>query len=290
VTVGVFQTSSSMTMRAAPGESWYEVSDIEPRARSIQNSRRPSAQRMILVVDESAEPPLDRTTLPAPGADRVDAIWQRFMAHHVLRLPENPSAYFRSSYVRVARMLRDPRTVPVLKGLLKSHGGVDIAGLLHELGDPSGLEFLKRQLESNVVSSKIQAARAITDTGDTAGIDALLDLEKSKPLDFARQSYSILSSFEKFVASRDPDDKTRIRVLDFVFSKLSETRYQSTGFRVVKRVAGSDFGYSLSRNIGAVSTGAVRRSSTELREAREKAIADARAWWKTERSRVAKDG
>ena len=305
VTVGLFQTASNTAVQATQGESWYEVSDVEPRARSIRKSGKSKNQRLILVAAGSTEPALDPSTLPRPGPARVAAVWQRFLDHHLLKPPDSPSAYFRSSFVRVARMLRDPRSVPTLKQLLETHGGSDIAGLLHELGDPAGLEFLKRQLQSKIVTSKIQAARAITDLGDSSGVITLLELAKSNPAEFARQAYSVLQSFERFVTTQEPDDPVRIRVLDFVFAKLAESRYQTTGFRLVTRIAGTDFGYSQIRvptsrstssstprsTSSSTSRSAAARSRTaaELRESREKAVVAARAWWQTERARVSRN-
>ena len=57
---------------------------------------------------------------------------------------------------------------------------------------------------------------------------------------------------------------------------IDVTRYQSSGFRVIKQAAGQDFGYYTSGISGRTSTG----PQLTVTQRRTAAIKAARQWWK----------
>ena len=68
-------------------------------------------------------------------------------------------------------------------------------------------------------------------------------------------------------------------ILTLILGLIGETRYQSSGFRIIKQAAGEDFGYySSAASQGSVS-GLKSRQPT-LAERRKSAIEAARKWWK----------
>ncbi len=174
----------------------------------------------------------------------------------------------------------------MLKKWLGTHPSFELAGILRELGDPVGIEYLRTQLESPSTTSRIAAARTLSDSGDPLGMEALLKFSKEHPREFTQSVYTILQSFDKFITTAEESSSTRLRAIDFVFENLHNTRYQTVGFRIVKNLAGNDFGYAQSRirtkTPGASGTVTRRVPSTEV-------IASARKWWAKERARLSSE-
>jgi hypothetical protein len=175
----------------------------------------------------------------------------------------------------VQRLLRLPEGIPVLKKWHEKSPAVDLAELLHQLEDPSGLEYLGKMMNEGSENNRIQAGRALCSTGDETGADFLLNLADTGKAAFSRNSYVILGSFQKYVEKRGMKDERSRKILTLILGLIDQTRYQSSGFRIIKQAAGQDFGYYTSRS-SAGTTAGPRQTAAERRKA---AIKAARQWW-----------
>ena len=267
------------TLRSDSGIKWYEISRNEPKARYLSGMTSKRDQSLLLVV------PLDED-IPKPAADRpgkeadpaLATLWNEFLQRHFLKADANPSLRFRASFLRVQRQLRIPAGLEILKRWHSRNPAVDLAVLLHELGDPSGLQYLAKLLGDKDETVRIQAGRSLCSVGEGAGADFLLNLAVNNRSSFARNSYNILSSFQKYIEKHGLEDPRTRKILTLVLKLIDETRYQSSGFRVIRQAAGEDFGYYSSRTSQGLSTGQKRAQPT-FAERRKLAIEAARKWW-----------
>ena len=131
-------------------------------------------------------------------------------------------------------------------------------------------------MRSSTDAIRIQAGKALCAAGDEAGTDYLLGLAVTKKTAFAGNSYNILASFEKYIEKRGIQDERSAKILTLVLGLIDVTRYQSSGFRVIKQAAGQDFGYYTSGISGGTSTG----PQLTVTQRRTAAIKAARQWWK----------
>ena len=266
------------SVRSDSGIKWYEIARNEARARYISPADSTRDQRLILVIPQEEEPPAPGNT-DGPGEktdETVETLWKQFLQRHFLKAEENPTARFRSSFLRVQRQLRLQEGIAVLKKWQEKNPAVDLAELLHQLGDPSGLEHLTKLMSSSTDTIRIQAGRALCAAGDAAGTDYLLGLAVTNKTAFASNSYNILASFEKYIEKRGIQDERSVKILTLVLELIDLTRYQSSGFRVIKQAAGQDFGYYTSGISGRTSTG----PQLTVTQRRAAAIKAARQWWK----------
>ncbi|MEC8935084.1 MAG: hypothetical protein VX958_06435, partial [Planctomycetota bacterium] len=266
------------SVRSDSGIKWYEIARNEARARYISPADSTRDQRLILVIPQEEEPPAPENTdgLDEKTDETVETLWKQFLQRHFLKAEENPTARFRSSFLRVQRQLRLREGIAVLKKWQEKNPAVDLAELLHQLGDPSGLEHLTKLMSSSTDTIRIQAGRALCAAGDAAGTDYLLGLAVTNKTAFASNSYNILASFEKYIEKRGIQDERSVKILTLVLGLIDLTRYQSSGFRVIKQAAGQDFGYYTSGISGRTSTG----PQLTVTQRRAAAIKAARQWWK----------
>ena len=268
------------TLRSDSGIKWYEISRNEPRARYLNKMDSLRDQSLLLVVPLDGKIPEPAAERPSEEADAtLETLWGEFLHRHFLKADTNPSPKFRASFLRVQRQLRIPAGLEILKGWHSRSPAVDFAELLHELDDPSGLQYLKKLLDDKNESMRIQAGRSLCSIGEGAGADFLLNLAIDNQSSFARNSYNILASFQKYVEKHGLEDPRTEKILTLILGLIDETRYQSSGFRIIKQAAGQDFGYySSAASQGSVS-GLKNRQPT-LAERRKSAIEAARKWWK----------
>lgn len=267
------------SIRSNSGIKWYEISRNEAKARFLNRVDSTRDQSLLLVIardDDLPEPDLDN---PAENGADLEALWKEFLRRHYLETEGAPTPRFRSSFMRIQRQLRIPAGIAVLKRWLKQNPAVDLAELLHELGDPTGLDHLARLMVENNELVRIQAGRALCSNGTEAGADFLLDLATSDQAVFARNSYNIFSSFQKYIEKRGIEDTRTRKMLTLVLGLIDQTRYQSSGFRVIRQVAGQDFGY-YARSAPGASIGRQTPSQLTAKQRREAAVKAARAWWK----------
>ena len=266
------------SVRSDSGIKWFEIARTGARARYISPADSTRDQRLILVIPQEEEPPAPENTdgLDEKTDETVETLWKQFLQRHFLKAEENPTARFRSSFLKVQRQLRLPEGISVLKKWQEKNPAVDLAELLHQLGDPSGLEHLTKLMSSSTDTIRIQAGRALCAAGDEAGTDYLLGLAVTNKTAFASNSYNILASFEKYIEKRGVQDERSAKILTLVLGLIDVTRYQSSGFRVIKQAAGQDFGYYTSGISGGTSTG----PQLTVTQRRAAAIKAARQWWK----------
>ena len=193
---------------------------------------------------------------------------------------------FRSAFLRIQRKLGLEDGIPVLKKWFREKPAVDLAELLSDLGDPAGEDYLQELMNDKTETIQVQAARALCSRGQESAADFLLDFAVSKKSAFMRSSYSVLASFQKYIARRGLQDPRSRKILDLVMKLVDQPRYQATSFRVIKEAAGEDFGYysSSSTRFSAGSQGTGRSAQPSLAQRRRKAVEAARAWWKKEKS------
>ena len=174
----------------------------------------------------------------------------------------------------------------MLKEWFREKPAVDLAELLSDLGDPAGDEYLQELMKDKTEGIRLQAARALCSRGRESAADFLLDYAVSNKSSFMRSSYSVLASFQKYIAARGLQDPRSRKILDLVMKLVDQPRYQATSFRVIKEAAGEDFGYysSSSSRFSAAPQGSGRSAQPTLAQRRRKAVEAARAWWEKEKS------
>lgn len=270
------------SIRSESGVKWYEISRNEARARYLSKPNLTIDQRLVLILQAPAEGAAEEATAEASAKE----LWQEFLREHLLKTTENPSVRFRSAFLRIQRKLGLEDGIPVLKKWFREKPAVDLAELLSDLGDPAGNDYLQELMNDKTETIQVQAARALCSRGQESAADFLLDFAVSKKSAFMRSSYSVLASFQKYIARRGLQDPRSRKILDLVMKLVDQPRYQATSFRVIKEAAGEDFGYysSSSTRFSAGSQGTGRSAQPSLAQRRRKAVEAARAWWKKEKS------
>ena len=268
------------SIRSESGVKWYEISRNEARARYLSKPNLTIDQRLVLILQPATEEVAGETTAP------VEDLWQKFLQEHFLKTEGNPSVRFRSAFLRIQRKLGLQGGIPVLKKWFEEKPAVDLAELLSDLDDPAGNEYLQELMKDKTETVRIQAARALCSRGQESAADFLLKFAISEKSSFMRSSYSVLASFQKYIAKRGLEDPRSRKILDLVMELVDQSRYQATSFRVIKEAAGEDFGYysSSSSGFSAGSQGTGRSAQPSLAQRRRKAVEAARAWWKKEKS------
>ncbi len=261
------------------GGRWYEVSPLYARARYLSRPTVKRMQRLAYLV-AMANDSSDAASEPA-------VLWKDFVARHLLRLPDAPDARFTATFLRIQRQLSLPEAAPVLEDLLAKQPSVEVAALLAELGRPSGTAFLEAQLANATPSQQLLAAKELSNLGDSRGVRYLLEFARTNPIAFQRQAYTLLNAVDRFLVAGNADAALELELLDFVFGHLKVQSARYSGFKIVARVAGTDFGYRESRIVSSTRS---RTNQTKLtpEQKQQAAVAAARAWWAEERPRRAR--
>jgi len=268
------------SIRSESGVKWYEISRNEARARYLSRPNLTLDQRLVLILQPAEDRAAGETSVS------VEDLWQEFLQEHFLKTGDNPSVRFRSAFLRIQRKLGLQGGIPVIKKWFNEKPAVDLAELLSDLDDPAGNEYLQELMKDKTETVRIQAARALCSRGQESAADFLLKFAISEKSSFMRSSYSVLASFQKYIAKRGLEDPRSRKILDLVMELVDQSRYQATSFRVIKEAAGEDFGYysSSSSGFSAGSQGTGRSAQPSLAQRRRKAVEAARAWWKKEKS------
>ena len=72
-------------------------------------------------------------------------------------------------------------------------------------------------------------------------------------------------------------------ILTLILGLIDATRYQSSGFRIIKQAAGEDFGY-YSSTTAQRSVSGLKSPQPTFAERRKSAIEASRKWWKERKS------
>ena len=268
------------------GERWYETSSSYLRARYI--SRRSATRRTSLFLLEPLTVAASEGDVeePAPidGSLPLAELWTAFVERHLLDWREDLPLPEINARLRLLGELRLPAALPALEKRLASQPSIEVAKLLMQRGRAAGTEYLIEQLSRPTTQEQLLAARPLAESGNVDGARALLRIARKDPTAFQRQAHALIGSLDKFLQQAPDDNPLREEVVAFIFESLDVRTAQYSAFKVVQRLAGSDFGYAASRTSRpGTGVGTVAQRNA----ARQKAIADAveaaRGWWSENR-------
>lgn len=243
---------------------WYESSDLFLGSRLIPR-RSTSNYRSLAALYPAA---LERSA-GEMGTD-VKAHWSSFVEEHLLRLSESPEPQEINGVLSVLRTLRIKECAPLLLQVLKARPTIDVAQQLAQLGDETGLAFLRSEITSSVPQKRLAAALALCEIGLSEGVDAFAEAVERQPAAARGLHYRAASALGAFLDGAPAGDPARAKAIDFFVARLDEPRFRKQAFTIIAREAGNDFGFSAAEALD---------SDVERTRAVKLAIQDARSWW-----------
>jgi len=247
----------------------YETSVRFLGSRSLRG--KGATYRSLVLLQFSDQEP----SSPPSGAG-VESLWQWFLDSYLLHVPPEPTQGQIKDRLRILKTLKVGRwcapflhQLLTLRELLKTDETVEIAQDLHRLGDEAGTDFLRGELSSESPERRLGAARGLCELGLRAGVEALL-----KDFDGAMDSRKVLNSLDIYLQLEEADAEGREQVLDFLISKLTHSGFQSRAFTLLRREAGTDFGYPASETKNPEQRGREIQS----------AVTKARSWWRDQKA------
>lgn len=243
---------------------WYESSDLFLGSRLIPR-RSTSNYRSLAALYPAA---LERS--PGEMGTDVKALWSSFVEEHLLRLSENPEPQEINGVLGVLRTLRIKECAPLLLQVLKARPTIDVAQQLAQLGDETGLAFLRSEVTSGIPQKRLVAALALCEIGLSEGVDAFAEAVERHPTAARGIHYRAASALGAFLDGAPAGDPARPKAIDFFVARLDEARFRKQAFAIIAREAGTDFGFSAAE---ALDSDVERIAAVKL------AIQDARSWW-----------
>jgi hypothetical protein len=191
--------------------SWHETSDAFFGSFAIQRPGVPAYRTLSYLAYRDASPP--------PPSEVRDAreLWQWFLEHQLLSLPDDAPAQHVNAVLGVVRALRIRECGPLLHRLFERGPTPELARHLQEIGDPSGVEYLRREIESGREDSKLRAALILCELGFDDGARILIDGAPARRQIVRRMHYQVISSLEAYLKSPKVLPDVREEILDFLF-------------------------------------------------------------------------
>jgi hypothetical protein len=262
------------TLTSPPGKelsvALYETADVflGPRAVSLRGEDAPTYKALLLIVARSED------HVP-PGETDPSLLWKSFIDQHVLNLPADAPALRLNSILGIVRSLRLKDCAPLFRRAFAANPSVDLARQLHELGDLTGIDYLRKELNAAEIEKRVLAAAALAELGFPEGVQSLLENVQQNVSASRRFSFQVLKALDVYIQAKDRADPTRKSTLDFVVARMGDPLFQHRCFGIVQRESGEDFGYPVTQPL----------PDTERRAALEEAVRKAQAWWAEERDR-----
>ncbi len=198
------------------------------------------------------------------------AIWRQFLDRFVGWLAGGPDRVARALYI--IGQLQIKEAGPLLREELARTSRLDIAIKLFEMGDPGGEEFLRREMQAALPARRLQAARTLAQGCDTEGIREIVRLCRSGHKEILANAYSLVAALDSYMSHCSPSVADRTEALGALVENLHLVQFQPWGFRILRREAGSDFGYEDAQRLA---------SNAAQSQAKEEAVRKARAWWES---------
>jgi hypothetical protein len=243
--------------------SWHETSDAFFGSFAIQRPGVPAYRTLSYLAYRDASPPLPSEVRDARG------LWQWFLDHHLLSLPDDAPAQQVNAVLGVVRALRVRECRPLLRKLFERGPTPELARHLQEVGDPSGVEYLRREIESGREDSKLRAALILCELGFDDGARVLIDGAPTRRQIVRRMHYQVINSLEAYLKSPKALPDVREEILDFLFGVLDDPSLQPRAFVLIQREVGLDFGFTSARGMD---------DQEKRRAAIEEAVKSAREW------------
>jgi len=168
----------------------------------------------------------------------------------------------------VLRTLKVKECVQLLRRLFAASPTPDLARQLYEVGDESGLDYLRKELKNTNPQAKLRAAFLLSEMGCADGLETLAAIAESNPAALRASAYQVLNAVDACLRNPKTPLQARERAMDFLFARIGDALFQSRAFLILKRETGEDFGFSSGQG-----------------PAREAAVERARGWWASHKKR-----
>jgi HEAT repeat protein len=198
-------------------------------------------------------------------------LWERFKKSFVARL-ENLDLRQLNQNLRLLENLNLQSAIPILRKRFQASPDYQVAFTLLRMGDKTSLSYMQSQLkmEAGKRSPRFaQFAQVLTEHGDRQGLAALISFLRDDKS--GRHVYQSVTALDKFLDLHSPTEDERVQVLDLLFTKLADGRYQSRSFNIFSRELGTDFGFS--------ETWRAASNSGARKTAQQAVVNEAIAWW-----------
>jgi hypothetical protein len=269
----------------------YETSDLFVGSRHL-SSAASSAHRSLYLLHE----PGPESPEPAAGAS-AEALWSWFLETVLFAVEPGAPARQIDAVFQAAGGLGMKEAVPALRRLFGAAPTPRRARVLHDLGDPSAAEHLRRALADTDPGARQEAARLLAELGMSEGAAALLEMAGAKPpasgsaptekpptsgvapsraapakpaAAASAAAYQVFAALDRYLATAPADAPERTRALAFFLSQIDNRSLQHMVFRALERESGSDFGFTSARSLN---------DPAEQQAALARAAQEAKEWW-----------
>ncbi|MEM7230599.1 MAG: hypothetical protein AAF517_00405 [Planctomycetota bacterium] len=261
----------------------FSVSERSPRGRYI--SRGGPTEYRTLAYIAPVDPANGKTTPDGTPESPTD-LWEQFATERLAAIPESVSPSQLSSYLRVLDEVPLSHRRDILRQVLTRVPAGSVReralGQLLELGDQEAIDLVVEQSKSGTDREKLSSALLLCRLGRDEGPKIIESLRKSPSakavLSTSYSRHQAISALELYVSKNPLGSDGKRLLLAILKEGLSETRYQSTSFRAIGRLAGEDFGYRDS----------LKKKASERSRAIKTAIQLAEAWIAQERDKLRK--
>jgi hypothetical protein len=243
------------------GASWHETSDALFGSVPIQRPDLPAYRTLTYLAHREDAPP--------PEARDTQGIWRWFLERHILSLPDDAPPQTVSAAVNMARTLKLKECAPLLAKLFERGPTPELARHLHEVGDPRGVEYLRKEIESGREDAKVRAAIILCELGLDDGARVLIDGAPARRQILRRSHYQVVNALDAYLKNPGALRDVREDVLDFLFGSLDDPFFQPRAFVIIHREVGMDFGFASARGMD---------DQEQRGEAIEEAVKNAREW------------
>jgi hypothetical protein len=252
------------------GASWHETSDTFFGSVPIQRPGLPAYRTLSYLAHPDGAPPP-----PAGVRDAEDptmlaqGLWSWFLEKHLLNVPDDAPPHTVNAVVGIIRTLRIKECAPFLRRLFERAPTPDLARHLHEVGDTSGIEYLRRELEAGREDARVRAALILCELGFDDGARALIDGAATRRQLVRRMNYQVTNALDAYLKNPGTLGEVREEVLDFLFAMLDDPVFQMRAFVLIERQLGMDFGFTSARGMD---------DQEKRRDAIAEAVKSAREW------------
>jgi hypothetical protein len=252
-------------------EVWYKASTSSPQGRPIHVPSSVNYSTLSLVAGTSGKS-ASEVTDESPSS--VESLWRELVQERLLTIPDDLSSSDLLQFVEVLSTLRPPEAKSVFEKLLAKDPPLVVGNRLiknmRSFGKKATAAYYLRMLDKKPSQDVLLAAVALCDLGEDRGLQKVLEiLQEPKPplLSSSWQSHA-LRGIEKYLRKKTPTGELNDKMLRFLAASLEQPYRKSLCFRVLQKLARTDFGYSE----------AIRRPGKARSEAMEKTTQKALLW------------
>jgi hypothetical protein len=241
--------------------SWHDSSDLTTSSTPIVGADAPAFRSLVLLL-----PAAEDLDPPPPGSP--EDLWAWFLERRLLTLPPEASPQRVQAVLGVVRVLEPRQAAPLVRSLFDKQPSLELAKLLHELGDEAGVPFLRAEF-SKGADPRVRAAMALLELGIPEGFTGLQGPDTQRPI-LRRMHFQVVNAIEAYLKHPRATPEGREKALGFFFEWLDDAAYQPRSFAIIQRETGLDFGYGTARGMDDQE----RRAA-----ALETCVRAARSWW-----------